>query len=159
MIPRESSFKRETDLSDVLVSPGINSNADFFPSGPEDFGHLFTEWLELASPRRSLGSSAGSAGVAGLQDIVTTAAPAPISEKDALIVIDMQRDFVPASVNNVGGGLFGVAEGDEVVAPICSLIKAASEIGATILASRDYHPHGANGCARVRVWMCRAGGS
>ena len=170
---RPSSCKLETDLSGVLLSPageaGIKPGLNFFGEAGDagmagmageagaTFGHLFTEWLELAAPassassRRSPGASPEGAGVARLKNIITAATPAPLSEKDALIVIDMQRDFVPVSVNNVEGGLFGVAEGDEVVAPICSLIKAASEVGATIIASRDYHPHGVNGCVRVRV--------
>ena len=171
---RPSSCKLETDLSGVLLSPGIKPAPKFLGETGEEgeegeagetgmagmageaveagysgatFGHLFTEWLELASSSRC----PTGAGVARLKDIITTATPALLSEKDALIVIDMQQDFVPVSVNNVEGGLFGVAEGDEVVAPICSLIKAASEVGATIIATRDYHPHGVNGCVRVRV--------
>jgi nicotinamidase-related amidase len=64
-----------------------------------------------------------------------------ITKDDALVVIDMQRDFVPASIDNPDGGRFGVAEGQDVVAPICSMIKAASDVGAVILASRDYHPN------------------
>ena len=44
-------------------------------------------------------------------------APAPIGEitsTDALLVIDMQRDFVPKSAANADGGRFGVAEGDHI---------------------------------------------
>ena len=66
----------------------------------------------------------------------------PLTADDALIIIDMQRDFVPKSIHNPNGGRFGVAEGDEIVAEICCLIKAASDVGATIIATRDYHPHG-----------------
>lgn len=43
--------------------------------------------------------------------------------------------------SNPDGGRFGVAEGDIIVGPVCSLIAAASACGALIAASRDYHPH------------------
>lgn len=53
----------------------------------------------------------------------------------------MQRDFVPRSTSNVDGGRFGVAEGAMIASTICNLIDAAAGAGATIIASRDYHPH------------------
>ena len=70
-------------------------------------------------------------------------APArPLGEGDALLVIDMQCDFVPHDrASNPSGGRFGVAEGDHVVAPITRLIDAAVAGGATVVATRDYHPH------------------
>jgi hypothetical protein len=87
---------------------------------------IFSEWLSLT-------------GAGTLESIAN--ATAPINKNDALIIIDMQRDFVPFSKQNANGGRFGVPEGDAIVAPICQLIKAASDVGATIIASRDYHPH------------------
>ena len=46
-----------------------------------------------------------------------------IGPSDALLVIDMQRDFVPKSGSNTDGGRFGVPEGDHI-APLCEqLIK------------------------------------
>ena len=89
---------------------------------------LFHEWRQLAGV--SLDRAAAEPGAA------------PIGKGDALVIIDMQKDFVPSSVYNPDGGRFGVDEGDEIVAEICSMIRAASEAGATIIASRDYHPHG-----------------
>lgn len=41
-----------------------------------------------------------------------------ITSDDALLVIDMQRDFVPKSSTNSDGGRFGVAEGDHII-PLC----------------------------------------
>jgi len=101
------------------------------PAPKQDVGHLFDEWLKLA-------------GIRSLDDKQSKDPTSQISKNDALVIIDMQRDFVPTSVHNPNGGRFGVAEGDEIVAEICSMIKAASDVGATIIASRDYHPHGEN---------------
>ena len=95
-------------------------------SAGEPYSDLYAEWLSLA-------------GAKSLSDISISAAP--ITKNDALIIIDMQCDFIPASKSNPEGGRFGVADGDAVAEPICSLIKAASDVGATIIASRDYHPH------------------
>jgi hypothetical protein len=92
---------------------------------------LFAEWLALTD---------GKDGKGTLEDI-TTPVTTPITKNDALIVIDMQRDFVPVSLRNETGGRFGVPGGGVIVDPICQLIKSASEVGATIIASRDYHPH------------------
>jgi nicotinamidase/pyrazinamidase len=52
---------------------------------------------------------------------------------DALIVVDMQADFCP-------GGALAVPRGNEIIAPINSLIAQAVEGGALIVASRDWHP-------------------
>jgi nicotinamidase-related amidase len=68
--------------------------------------------------------------------------PAKIGPKDALLVIDMQADFVPHDPKtNPTGGKFGVAEGGAIVKPIVDLIDTFVEAGATVCASRDYHPH------------------
>jgi nicotinamidase/pyrazinamidase len=50
---------------------------------------------------------------------------------DALLVVDLQHDFLP-------GGALGVAGGDEVVAPIARL---APRFG-TVVATQDFHPPG-----------------
>jgi len=50
---------------------------------------------------------------------------------DALLVVDLQHDFLP-------GGALGVAGGDEVVAPIARL---AARFG-TVVATQDFHPTG-----------------
>ena len=51
--------------------------------------------------------------------------------RDALLVIDLQHDFLP-------GGALGVAGGDAVVAPIAAL---APRFG-TVVATQDWHPAG-----------------
>ena len=51
---------------------------------------------------------------------------------DALIVVDMQRDFLP-------GGALGVPHGDEVVAPLNEAIRAFERAGRPVFASRDWH--------------------
>lgn len=52
--------------------------------------------------------------------------------KRALIVVDVQNDFCP-------GGSLAVKEGDEVVAPLNSLIKEFLDNGETVVKSRDWH--------------------
>jgi nicotinamidase/pyrazinamidase len=56
-----------------------------------------------------------------------------LDNTDALLIIDMQNDFLP-------GGALGVASGHEVVAPINHLIALFREQGLPIVASRDWHP-------------------
>ena len=56
-----------------------------------------------------------------------------LDNTDALLVIDMQVDFLP-------GGALGVAGGHEVVAPINHLIALYGAAGAPVFASRDWHP-------------------
>ena len=87
---------------------------------------LFDEWQTLLGPEHTQ-----------LRDY----GPAQLTEDDALLVIDMQADFVPADpTTNPQGGKFGVAEGGTIVQPIVDLIDAAVEAGATVCATRDYHP-------------------
>jgi len=57
---------------------------------------------------------------------------------DALLVIDMQVDFLP-------GGALGVPRGDEVIAPVNRLLALFGSLGLPIVASRDWHP--ANHCS------------
>ena len=56
-----------------------------------------------------------------------------LDKLDALLVIDMQVDFLP-------DGALGVAGGHEVVAPINHLIELYRAQGLPIFASRDWHP-------------------
>ena len=64
-----------------------------------------------------------------------------ITKDDALIIVDLQNDFVPPNSFGVPGcGSFGVAEGDSTCGPITKLIERAVEVGATVVATRDYHP-------------------
>jgi len=84
---------------------------------------LFKEWLDLTANRL---------------------APAPLpalTADDALLIIDMQADFVPKNQSNPHGGRFGVAEGENVIPLIESLVDKAVTGGACIVATRDYHPH------------------
>ncbi len=57
---------------------------------------------------------------------------------DALIVVDLQRDFLP-------GGSLAVSQGDEVVAVLNAYILTFKWRGLTIVATRDWHP--ANHCS------------
>ena len=98
----------------------LPSKKDAFAS---DSSPLFKEYLTL------LGDELG--GPASVGDI---------SETDALLVIDMQRDFVPKSASNMDGGRFGVAEGDHVDPLCCQLIKHFAKCGGHVVATRDYHP-------------------
>lgn len=58
---------------------------------------------------------------------------------DVLLVVDMQNDFIPEE-DAPGGGRFGVAEGADAGKVIVRLIAQAAAAGATIVATRDYHP-------------------
>lgn len=52
---------------------------------------------------------------------------------DALLLVDVQRDFCP-------GGALAVPEGDQVVGVLNAWIGAAQRAGALVVASRDFHP-------------------
>jgi nicotinamidase/pyrazinamidase len=56
-----------------------------------------------------------------------------LEQGDALLVVDVQRDFCP-------GGALAVAGGDEVVPVLNAWIEAAVRAGAPVYASRDWHP-------------------
>lgn len=56
-----------------------------------------------------------------------------MSPEDALLVVDVQRDFCP-------GGALPVPEGDRVVNVLNRWIDEALAVGALIVASRDWHP-------------------
>jgi nicotinamidase/pyrazinamidase len=51
--------------------------------------------------------------------------------KDALLVADLQRDFLP-------GGALPIAAGDEIVVPIARLTERFT----TVVAAEDFHPRG-----------------
>lgn len=57
----------------------------------------------------------------------------PISAGDALIVVDVQCDFLP-------GGALGVPAGDAVVEPLNRAILAFERAGLPVYYSRDWHP-------------------
>ena len=62
---------------------------------------------------------------------LTDAAPAPAG--DALLIIDVQRDFCP-------GGAYPVPDGDAVVPVLNEWIAAAREKTIPVFATRDWHP-------------------
>lgn len=53
---------------------------------------------------------------------------------DALLVVDVQRDFLP-------GGALAVAGGDAVVPVLNRYIELAKSSGLPVYATRDWHPH------------------
>lgn len=55
-----------------------------------------------------------------------------LSEKDALLVVDVQNDFCP-------GGALAVPQGDSVIPVLNNWIASAREAGIPVLASRDWH--------------------
>lgn len=56
-----------------------------------------------------------------------------LGKSDALLIVDVQRDFLP-------GGNLGVPEGDAVVPVLNRYIDAARRKGIPVFASRDWHP-------------------
>jgi nicotinamidase/pyrazinamidase len=79
--------------------------------------------------------------------------PITFTPADALLVIDMQVDFLP-------GGALGVPDGDEVLAPVNRLLRLFASQGLPIYASRDWHPeHHCSFAARGGPWPphCVAG--
>lgn len=56
-----------------------------------------------------------------------------LSPRDALVAVDVQRDFCP-------GGKLAVPEGDAVIAPLNHWIEKARPSGARVVASHDWHP-------------------
>lgn len=54
-----------------------------------------------------------------------------VSEADALLVVDVQYDFLP-------GGALAVAHGDEVIEPILALLPRFH----TVVVTQDFHPAG-----------------
>ena len=56
-----------------------------------------------------------------------------LTKFDALIVVDVQKDFMP-------GGALPVPEGDKVVKPLNKYIELFSERGLPVFFTRDWHP-------------------
>lgn len=61
--------------------------------------------------------------------------PQDLTKRDALVVVDVQKDFCP-------GGRLAVDEGDAVVPVLNRCVAAAQESGAVVVVSRDWHPPG-----------------
>ena len=56
-----------------------------------------------------------------------------LKKGDALLIVDVQNDFLP-------GGSLAVKGGDNIIAPFNRYIEAAQEKGLPIFATRDWHP-------------------
>ena len=52
---------------------------------------------------------------------------------DALLIVDVQNDFLP-------GGALGVSGGDEIIAVLNAMIDRFQYLGQPVIASRDWHP-------------------
>jgi nicotinamidase/pyrazinamidase len=61
--------------------------------------------------------------------------PITLARGDALLVVDLQNDFLP-------GGSLAVAHGDEVIEPANRLVRLYREHELPVFASRDWHPFG-----------------
>lgn len=61
---------------------------------------------------------------------------------DALIVVDMQNDRLPVDRLNPLGGRLAVKEGEGIVPLVCSLMEHFASAGASVVATKDYHPEG-----------------
>lgn len=56
-----------------------------------------------------------------------------VHQGDVLLIVDVQRDFLP-------GGSLAVADGDAVLAPLNRYLEIFEQHGLPIFASRDWHP-------------------
>jgi nicotinamidase/pyrazinamidase len=56
-----------------------------------------------------------------------------LTHGDALVIVDVQRDFLP-------GGSLAVPGGDEVIAPLNACIQRFHRAGLPVFATRDWHP-------------------
>jgi nicotinamidase/pyrazinamidase len=59
--------------------------------------------------------------------------PACLGPRDALVVVDVQNDFLP-------GGALGIPCGDAVVPALDQYVRVAVASGAHVFATRDWHP-------------------
>jgi nicotinamidase/pyrazinamidase len=55
------------------------------------------------------------------------------TQGDALILTDVQHDFLP-------GGSLGVADGDAIIGPLNAMIEQFVQQGLPVVATRDWHP-------------------
>ena len=55
-----------------------------------------------------------------------------LRDGDALVVVDVQNDFIP-------GGALPVAEGDKIVQPINALMRRFAAAGLTVVLTQDWH--------------------
>lgn len=64
---------------------------------------------------------------------MTKPEPLRLQDGDALILVDVQNDFLP-------GGRLAVPEGDAVIAPLNAWIERFAQRRLPIVATRDWHP-------------------
>jgi len=55
------------------------------------------------------------------------------TDSDALMIVDVQRDFLP-------GGALAVPDGDQVISVLAAMSESFSAAGLPVVASRDWHP-------------------
>ena len=67
------------------------------------------------------------------RDVIMPAPHMRLLASDALLIVDVQRDFC-------SGGALSIAGADEIIPTINDLIKQAIEAKALVIASRDWHP-------------------
>jgi len=58
-----------------------------------------------------------------------------VEETDALIIVDIQNDFMPY-------GALGVEDGDKIIAPINGLAERFHRRGGVVVMTQDWHPPG-----------------
>ena len=61
-----------------------------------------------------------------------------LTKNDALLIVDVQNDFLP-------NGNLAVSNGDKIITPLNRYIRIFRKLGLPIFASRDWHP--ANHCS------------
>jgi nicotinamidase/pyrazinamidase len=66
-------------------------------------------------------------------DVIMPASHTRLLASDALLIVDVQRDFC-------SGGALSIIGADEILPTINALIKEAIEAKALVIASRDWHP-------------------
>lgn len=124
--------------------------------------HSTAEGVELSARLDALGVSCkeGSAGTAAWRlhgpsspvfaeymargelvgfGALVDAADKTIGPNDALIIVDMQNDFIPTDSHNAEGRLSST-EGGQIAEDIVHLAELFGERGGVVVATRDYHP-------------------
>jgi len=97
--------------------------------------------LNLQNQLVAGGESGFAAYLGKLQELMSFSQNVDFTDSDILLVIDMQRDFVPNSHDDNTASTFGVAGGDTIVPEIARLCtRFLSGDRGYVVATRDYHP-------------------